>query len=59
MGALPKRKPSTWRQGRRRATQKIKLPNLSVCPKCGAEKLAHFICQNCGWYEEKKLRSAT
>jgi large subunit ribosomal protein L32 len=54
MGALPKTKPSTRRQGKRRATHKIKLPTLVVCPSCQAEKLPHFACQNCGWYEKEK-----
>jgi large subunit ribosomal protein L32 len=51
MGALPKRKPSTRRQGKRRSQIKLKLKNLSLCPHCGSEKLSHQICPQCGAYK--------
>lgn len=54
MGALPKRKPSTRRQGKRRASLKANLPSVSLCPRCGTEKLAHFACPECGHYQSKK-----
>ncbi len=57
MGALPKRKISKARRDRRRGADKLKAPVLSTCPKCGAKKLSHFRCPNCGHYG--KLDSST
>ncbi len=58
MGALPKRKISKGRKGRRRAHSALVKPNLSTCPKCGKPKRSHFECEFCGHYgpkpEEKK-----
>jgi len=56
MGALPKRKPSTRRQGKRRASINAKLPTVSVCSSCGTDKLAHFACPECGLYETKNQK---
>ncbi|MFC1711989.1 50S ribosomal protein L32 [Patescibacteria group bacterium] len=50
MGALPKRKISKRRKGKRRAAIKLKLPNLVKCPKCGKLKKTHVTCPNCGKY---------
>jgi large subunit ribosomal protein L32 len=46
--AVPKYRPSSQRQGRRRRTHKVKLPDVSKCQFCGAEKKPHFACPNCG-----------
>jgi len=55
MGALPKRKPSTHRQGRRRARQIHHAPPLTICSQCGGEKLPHFVCPHCGsWGKQNK-----
>jgi len=48
MAAVPKRRHSTRRQGKRRASIKLKIPNLSRCPKCGALKQPHIACPKCG-----------
>ena len=50
MGALPKRKISTRRKGKRRATKKAALPNFVKCKFCGAKKLPHVACPDCGKY---------
>jgi len=55
MGALPKRKPSTRRQGKRRATHTLKLPALVSCPKCNEPKRPHEVCPNCGYYKKKEV----
>lgn len=50
MGALPKRKISKGRKGRRRAHNSLKKPAMVKCPKCGKAKRAHFVCAFCGYY---------
>ncbi|PIS13801.1 50S ribosomal protein L32 [Candidatus Shapirobacteria bacterium CG09_land_8_20_14_0_10_47_13] len=47
MAPLPKRRHSTQRQGKRRASFKIKLPNLVLCPKCKTLKPSHQVCPKC------------
>ncbi len=47
MTALPKRKPSTQRKGRRRSQIKLKLPQIVTCQYCGQPKRAHTVCPNC------------
>lgn len=65
--ALPKKRTSTQRQGKRRSGQK-KPPNptLILCKNCKSPKKPHTICPNCGKYkgraykkqDEEKERSA-
>jgi len=50
MGAEPKRKISSMRQGKRRAAIKLTLPNLISCPNCGQPKASHIVCPKCGFY---------
>ncbi|HHX99082.1 TPA: 50S ribosomal protein L32 [Candidatus Dojkabacteria bacterium] len=52
MGALPKRRISKARKGRRRSHNALKLEGVSKCPKCGVLKRAHFECKNCGTYKK-------
>ena len=38
--------------------QRVKLKNkitLGSCGNCGAKKMAHFVCPDCGWYGERKI----
>ncbi len=53
--AVPKHKKSRsrTRHARSRWLARIKKPNLVRCPKCGALKLPHRACPNCGYYNEK------
>jgi len=51
MPPLPKRKISSQRQGKRRAVQRVVLPNLVRCPSCGQFKKSHQACPNCGTYK--------
>lgn len=39
----------------RRANQALDTINLSKCGHCGAQKLAHKICTNCGYYNERQV----
>ncbi|MBP5204502.1 50S ribosomal protein L32 [bacterium] len=52
MGALPKRKISKARKGRRRAHNALVVKGMSVCPKCGKVKRSHFECSFCGTYKK-------
>ncbi len=48
--AVPKRKTSKTRRDKRRAHDALTPLNLSNCPKCGADKVPHRVCVECGWY---------
>ncbi|MCC7290071.1 50S ribosomal protein L32 [bacterium] len=50
MAALPKRRSSSSRRDKRRATHALVAPALSVCPKCKRAKRPHFVCAYCGYY---------
>ena len=49
--AVPKRRTSHARKGKRRSHQHLRPPQLTVCPKCKQYKLPHRICPNCGTYK--------
>ncbi|MEE8317628.1 MAG: 50S ribosomal protein L32 [Candidatus Omnitrophota bacterium] len=53
--ALPKRRHSSSRQGKRRGEQKIQLPSISVCPNCKSPKLPHRVCSVCGYYKGRQV----
>lgn len=53
--AVPKRKVSKSRRDKRRSSVwKLKLPEMTKCPKCGAYKLNHRVCE-CGYYDGKEV----
>jgi len=52
MTALPKRKVSHYRQGKRRAAIKIKTPKTVACPNCNQPKKTHQVCLHCGFYKQ-------
>jgi len=53
--ALPKRRHSSSRQGKRRGEQKIHVPSVSVCPNCKSPKLPHRVCMVCGHYKGRQV----
>ncbi|MBN2015758.1 50S ribosomal protein L32 [Candidatus Dojkabacteria bacterium] len=55
MGALPKRRTSKGRKGRRRSHHALKKLNLVECPSCGKLKRSHEVCPNCGKYKGKDM----
>lgn len=52
MGALPKRRISTQRKGKRRSDKRknLQLKQLIACKKCGADRLSHQACPTCETY---------
>lgn len=51
--AVPKRKVSRARRGKRRSHQALTAPCLSYCAHCGEPKLPHRICPDCATYKGK------
>lgn len=55
--AVPKRKTSKARRDKRRANWKLTVPGMVVCPQCGAFKMPHRACKECGTYKGKEVIS--
>jgi large subunit ribosomal protein L32 len=53
--AVPKRKLSRARGGKRRAHQAIEMPARSLCPNCGEAKAPHEVCPSCGHYKGREV----
>jgi large subunit ribosomal protein L32 len=53
--AVPKRKTSKAKgRSRRAANWRLDQPARSLCPRCGATKVPHVVCPNCGWYHGRQ-----
>ncbi|MEM9588533.1 MAG: 50S ribosomal protein L32 [Planctomycetota bacterium] len=48
--AVPKRKHSNSRSGKRRSHDHVKKRQISYCPQCSAAVPTHTICPKCGYY---------
>ena len=48
--AVPKRKHSNSRTGKRRSHDALKTKNMTVCPKCSTVTPTHVVCPTCGFY---------
>ncbi len=57
--AVPKRKTSPSRRGKRRSHHTLNLMNFIECANCGELKLAHHICHACGYYNKKEIVDKT
>ncbi len=53
--AVPKRKHSKARKRKRRAHLALDLPAASLCERCGADKVPHAVCANCGYYRGRDV----
>ena len=54
--AVPKRKVSKARRDRRRTAQeRLDMPGLVACPKCGELVRPHHVCKNCGTYDGEEV----
>jgi large subunit ribosomal protein L32 len=47
--AVPKRRTSKARQGKRRSHQHLTVRQNTYCARCGDAIRAHFVCSKCGW----------
>ena len=55
--AVPKRKTGRMKTRSRYAanTRTVKTLQTSPCPQCGAPKLPHRVCPNCGTYKGRQV----
>ncbi|MEJ7818397.1 MAG: 50S ribosomal protein L32, partial [Thermoleophilaceae bacterium] len=58
--AVPKQRQSHSRTNKRRSQHKISAPSIATCPRCGAPRLPHRVCGECGTYAGREIfRPAT
>lgn len=48
--AVPKRKHSNSRSGKRRSHHRVKRKQIGYCPKCSGPVPTHTVCPKCGYY---------
>lgn len=53
--AEPKKRLTSTRSGNRQSHDRVKKTNLSVCSNCKQPVRPHNVCQNCGFYNGKKV----
>jgi large subunit ribosomal protein L32 len=53
--AVPKRKVSPARRGKRRAHDALKAEAYQECPNCGELKRPHHLCGACGHYNGREI----
>ena len=53
--AVPKKRTSSQRRDKRRATHKASKPRLNECPRCHYQRLPHRVCPNCGTYAGREV----
>ncbi len=55
--AVPKKRTSVSRKGKRRAGQHHKMtPKISSkCSNCGATSMRHTVCSSCGTYKGREV----
>jgi len=53
--AVPKNKKSKSKRDMRRTHDKLKVTSIVECPRCHSKKIAHRVCENCGYYDNKEI----
>lgn len=48
---LPGHRRTSSHKRRRASHFALVAKHLSLCPKCGAKRLPHIVCENCGFYK--------
>ena len=57
--AVPKRRVSKTRRDKRRSSHwKLTLPGVIKCEYCGAARLSHRVCPECGYYNGREVVKA-
>lgn len=51
--AVPKKRKGHSAQGHKRAKWKASLTTFTKCSNCGETRLAHNVCEYCGYYKDK------
>jgi large subunit ribosomal protein L32 len=57
--AVPKQRQSHARTNKRRSQHKLAAPTLARCPRCGAPRIPHRVCGECGTYAGREVVVAT
>ena len=55
MGAVPNKKVTRARRGRRLTAYKLKPVHPAHCPRCRVAKLPHAACRQCGYYRGRQV----
>jgi large subunit ribosomal protein L32 len=53
--AVPKRRQTSTRRDKRRATHRLKAPRVNECPVCHQPKLPHRVCPTCKTYRGREV----
>jgi large subunit ribosomal protein L32 len=53
--AVPKRRTSRARQGKRRSHHHLRPIQVQYCPRCEQPVLPHRVCPNCGHYQNREV----
>lgn len=51
----PKKRHSRQRQGKRRASISLEIPQTVACSNCGNRHLPHTVCAACGYYKGQEV----
>jgi len=54
--AVPKRRTSRSKQGKRRSHLHATPIQITYCPRCGEPVLPHRVCPNCGNYRDRTFQ---
>lgn len=55
MPAVQKNKRSRSNKNARRNSFKLEPVNIVECPRCHAKKIAHRVCESCGYYNNVEI----
>ena len=55
MAAVPKNKRSKAKRNTKRNSFKLNVLSIVECPRCRAKKIAHRVCQACGYYNNEEI----
>jgi len=53
--AVPKKKTTKSKRDKRRTHDKLKVLSIVECPQCHSKKIAHRVCPNCGYYDNREV----